>query len=280
MQKKFRTKINLRWRVLLIIAVPTAMLSALVAAVLLLGQVNVNNGRSDLTGIDFNQNKLVPLNGQWEFYWDRLLTPEDFASARQPQMDSFMTVPGVWSANTGTHYSRQGVATYRLSFDYPQSLNDPALRVQNVANAYKLYVNGQLTAQVGSGLNSREDFKNDDEILIIPLPKDSRHVELVFQTSNLNCATGGLRVAPVFGSLQALVQQRMIMMILQMFFLGGVFIFGISYLLQFVLQRKNKTALFFAVFCLITAVRTLVWGDPLSSGVYRPSDVSQLFYGL
>lgn len=273
-----RTEISSKWRILLVIVVPVLMLFALTAAVLLPGPVTVNNGRSDLTDIDFTENQLVPLNGQWEFYWDRLLTPAEFSSVQQPKMDSYMTVPGIWSTNAGTNYSRQGVATYRLSFDYSQSLEDPALRVQNVANAYKLYVNGKLTAEIGSGLSSRENFKNDDEILIVPLPKNARHVELVFQTSNLNCATGGLRVAPVFGSFQALEQQRLIMMILQMFFLGGVFIFGISYLLQFILQRKNKTALFFAVFCLITAVRSLVWGETPLTVLFPQASIDLQMY--
>ena len=79
--------------------------------------------------------------------------------------------------------------------------------------------------------------------------------------ANLNFATGGLRVAPVFGSLQALEQQRLTVLLLQMFFIGGVFIFGLYYLSLFLLQRKNKAALLFAVFCLITAVRSLVWGE-------------------
>jgi sensor histidine kinase YesM len=78
---------------------------------------------------------------------------------------------------------------------------------------------------------------------------------------NLNCAAGGLRAAPVFGSKQALEQQRMLMLILQMLFIGGVLIFGIHYFLLFLLQTQNKTALLFAVFCLVTVLRSLIWGE-------------------
>jgi sensor histidine kinase YesM len=78
---------------------------------------------------------------------------------------------------------------------------------------------------------------------------------------NWNCATGGLRATPVFGSKQALEQQRMIILILQLLFIGGVLIFGIHYFLLFILQTQNKTALFFAIFCIITALRSLGWGE-------------------
>ncbi|MDP4092785.1 MAG: histidine kinase [Bacillota bacterium] len=221
----------------------------------------VNNGKADLSGIDFSRDKLVSLNGQWEFYWNKLLMPEDFHSGQRLHMDSFMKVPGVWSDQAGSHYTRQGFATYKLTLYYPSILKDPALRIQNVANAYKLFINGQLTAEVGSALDNKARFKNEDKIIIIDLPKDTNKIDLVFQVGNLNCATGGLRVAPVFGSRQALEQQRIIMIILQMLFIGGVLIFGIYYLFLFLLQTKNKTALIFAVFCFITAIRSLVWGE-------------------
>jgi hypothetical protein len=223
--------------------------------------VTVSSGRADLSGVDFSSNELVSLSGQWEFYWNRLLTPGDFGSGKSMPPDSYMKVPGVWSANDGTHYPRQGVATYRLALSYPPSVKDPALRVQNVANSYKLYINGRLTAAVGNAADDIADYQSGDDILLINLPTDIRQVDLVFQVANLNFATGGLRVAPVFGSMRVLEQQRMLMLILQMFFIGGVFIFGLHYIFLFILQTKNKTALLFAAFCLISALRSLVWGE-------------------
>ena len=258
--KRVWVKINSKWRILLVIIVPGIILYTLFL-MLLPGSVTVHNGKADLSGIDFSHNKLVSLNGQWEFYWNKLLMPEDFNSRQRPKMDSFMNVPGVWANNTGTHYTRQGVATYRLSLNYPSTLKDPALRISGVANAYNLYVNGQLMAAVGSGLDSKANFKNDDEIIIIDLPKDAQEINLVFQVGNLNCATGGLRVTPVFGSKQALEQQRMLMIILQMLFIGGVLIFAIHYFFLFLLRTKDKTSLLLAIFCLVTALRSLGWGE-------------------
>lgn len=258
--RKLWIKISSNWRVLLIILVPAMMLFTL-GIMLSPGSVITNNGRADLSGIDFSHNKLVALDGQWEFYWNKLLAPKEFNFDELPQMDSFMKVPGVWSDNAGTHYTRQGYATYRLSLYYPSTLKDPALRIQNVANAYKLYVNGQRVAEFGRALDDKENFKSDDEIIIIDLPKDTQKVELIFQVGNLNCATGGLRVAPVFGSKQVLEHQRLIMLILQMLFIGGVLIYSIHYIFLFLLNTRNKAALIFALFCFVTALRSLVWGE-------------------
>lgn len=257
---KLWVKIFSKWRIMLVIFIPILMLYTL-NSMLTLKSVSVYKGKVDLSGINLSHNKLVALDGQWEFYWNKLLMPEDFNSEQTQQMDSFIKVPGVWASNAGTEYTRQGRATYRLSLEYPASLKDPALRIQNVANSYKLYVNGHLTAKAGRALDNQADIVNGDKIIIIDLPKDTQKIDLIFQVANLNYATGGLRIAPVFGSKQALEQQRMMMLSLQMFFIGGAFIFGVYYLLLFLLQTKNKTALLFAIFCLITAFRSMIWGE-------------------
>ncbi len=258
--RKFCLKISSKWRIVLIIIVPAIMFYTLIG-MLSPGLAVTNNGMADLSGIDFSHDKLVALDGQWEFYWNKLYMPEDFHSDQKPKVDSYMKVPGVWSNQAGAYYTRQGVATYRLSLRYPAMLKDPALRVQNVANSYKLYINGQLAAEVGNALDNKTNVQNDDKVLVIDLPKAAREIDLVFQVANLNCATGGLRVAPVFGSKQALEQQKMVMLIFQVLFIGGVFIFGLYYFFQFLLWPKNKAALIFAIFCFITALRSLGWGE-------------------
>lgn len=276
-RKRLWIKISSKWRVLLIILVPIVTIYTLIIMASS-GSALVENGRVDLSESDFND-KVVSLDGQWQFYWNKLLTPDSFSGETKPQMDSLMNVPGVWSAYKGaTEYSRQGIATYRLLLNYPAMLEDPALRVQNVANAYRLYVNGQLKSEVGSALDDKANFKNDDKIVILDMPKDTQHIELLYQVGNQNCATGGLRVAPVFGSKQALEQQRVFMLVLQMLFIGGVLIFGIHYFFLFLLQRKNRTALIFAVFCLITALRSLVWGETPLTILFPDASLDLIMY--
>lgn len=249
-----------KWRFLFILIALITMISAL-AMMLLPKDFTVHDGKADLTGIDFDQKKLVALDGKWEFYWNKLLMPEDSSTGQNPIPDSLMKVPGVWSANAGTNYPKQGIATYRLSLEYPSTLKDPAIRVQYVANAYKLYVNGRLVQEVGSALTDKIHFKNDDKIAIIELPRDTQKAILTFQVGNLNCATAGLRAAPVFGSKEVLEQQHMNLLILQLIFIGGVLIFGIHYFFLFAMDSKNRTALLFSVFCFIAAARSMGWGE-------------------
>lgn len=224
----------------------------------------VDHGRVDLSCLDFKQNSLVELSGHWEFYWDRLLTPEDFKSGHLPQLDSYMKVPGTWDGREAGEktYPANGVATFRLRLNLPSTLKDPAIHIQHVADAYNLYANGRLIAEVGKVSDKASDFQDDEKSLILDLPKDTQELELIFQVANLKYnGGGGLRQSPVFGSKLVLERQRMMLLVLQLLFIGSIFVFAIYYFLLFLLQTKNKTALLFSLLCFITVLRSLIWGE-------------------
>jgi two-component system LytT family sensor kinase len=255
-------KIVLNWRIIFIVVLIGFMLF-LVIRMYPAGLGLANNGKIDLLGNNFKQNKLVTLDGQWEFYWNKLLTPEDFLIEHKPQIDSFMKVPGAWDdGKAGTRsYEHNGVATYRLHLKYPSTLTDPAIRIQSVATAYKLYANGRLIVEVGKVSHNLSEFKDGEDSLILDMPKDTEELDLIFQVANLHYAKGGLRKSPVFGSKKVLEEQKLTLLVLQLSFSAIVFIFGMYYLFLFILQIKNKTALIFSILCFITALRSLIWGE-------------------
>lgn len=249
-------------RIILILLLITIMVSSL-GMIYSMGSGIVDNGKADLSKVEFTQKEVMALDGNWEFYWDQLLTPEDFTYGNLPKVDSFMKVPGSWNdKEAGTKvYDSHGVATYRLLLKYPYTLKDPALKIQRVVSAYKLYANGKLIASVGKVSKKASDYKLEYKQLIIELPKDKQEIDLIIQVANLDYARGGFRESPVFGSKQVLEHKKIVLLAIQLLFIGSVFIFGIYYLLVFLLQRKNKTALAFSILCFMVAWRSSVWGE-------------------
>lgn len=254
-------KFSSNWRIGFVILVIVLMFYAILKMALS-GTQTVIDGKADLSEALLDSNKTVVLNGMWEFYWDQFLVPEDFDGQQLPQIDDFMKVPGAWLAKADGEegYPNHGVATYRVQIIYPPTIQNPALRIQNIAAAYKLYANGQLIREVGKASDKLSEYKEDEQSIIVELPKETQEVELIFQVANLNFARGGLRESPVFGSREALTQQKTRHLAVQLLFIGSVFIFGLYYLLLFLLQTKNKTALFFSLLCFRTAVRSLIFG--------------------
>ena len=72
-------------------------------------------GVLDLTNFDFSKNKTVQLSGEWEFYWHKLLTPDDF-NPKKIIADAYVLVPKYWSdiKINGKKLPHTGFATYRL----------------------------------------------------------------------------------------------------------------------------------------------------------------------
>ncbi len=260
-QSKVWRKNNRNWRTLLIIICIAFMIFA-IGKMALSGSSIVSDGKADLSVVLLDSNKIITLNGQWEFYWNQLLTPADFALKQPPKMDSLIKVPGSWDAQKkgANSYPSQGVATYHLRIDYPKTIKDPALRVQNISMSYKLYANEQLVAEVGKVSDQLSEYMEGEDSLILDLPNDKQSIDLIIQVANLNYASGGLRLGPEFGSKEVLTQQKTRLLGVQLFFMGSVVIFGVYYFLLFLLQTKNKTALLFSMLCFITAVRSLIWG--------------------
>ena len=223
------------------------------------GSVTAVEGRADFSN---ETNESVFLNGDWEFYWNQFVMPKDFDAKQTPIMPSFMKVPGSWSAkgSSAILYPSHGIATYRLVINYPQTLKDPALRIQSVAASYKLYANGQLITEVGKASDQWSEFKEEEKVVIVDLPNTTQTMELIFHVSNLNYARGGIRETPVFGSKEVLEQNESKLLAVQLLFIGSVFIFSLYYFLLFMLQTNNKTALLFSILCLITASRALLFG--------------------
>lgn len=248
-------KISSNWRIVFIITLVTLMILA-IFMMISSGPGRAVQGNADLSNIHFEQGEVVTLDGQWEFYWNQLLTPEDFEGEITQPIDTYIKTPGTWKGL----YPKNGVATYRLQLKYSASLKDPAFKTFGITTAYKIYANGKIMLEVGKVSEDSSIFRDGQGEHIIELPKDQQEIELIIQVANLNYDKGGLRESPIFGSKRVIEQNRMIQLVLQLFFSSGIFIFALYYLVLFLIENKNKTALFFSMLCLVTAVRSLLWG--------------------
>ena len=79
------------------------------------------------------------LEGQWEFYWEQLLTPEDLPAFNP----AFVHVPSLWNnlELNGKPLSPHGYATYKLKVILPHHQSEMGLTIYDVYSSYKFYVN-------------------------------------------------------------------------------------------------------------------------------------------
>ena len=78
----------------------------------------IENGFLDLSSWDFEEDGLVNLDGQWAFYWEKLLSPEDLNFTKSNNSKSYIRIPGTWEKypnpndSSGKKYEIDSYATY------------------------------------------------------------------------------------------------------------------------------------------------------------------------
>jgi len=112
------------------------------------------NGFLDLTEWRFADDGAVPLDGEWEFYPDKLLSPEDFASFSMYESEltpERIEVPGTWS----NRMKALGMATYRLQVKVGDTIPVYGLKTSSIQMSNRIIVNGQVVGNSGNPAEGR-----------------------------------------------------------------------------------------------------------------------------
>lgn len=229
-------------------------------------------GSIDLSGRQASGANTPALNGEWEFYWNRLLTPEDFAASGPAEPPDFIRVPAFWHKEEAAG-SGSGHATYRLrvrlgedAAGKPYALYMP----YGIESAYRLWINGEEAAAGGRTGTSRSAMAGKYEPRVVPFTARADN-EILLQVSNYVQRTGGVWDPIRIGEADAVNVFWNKRSTSELFTAGAIVMMGLYHLGLFSLRRQDRAPLYFGGFCLLFGLRSLFMGE-----VY----VNQLFPGL
>ncbi|MCR9142955.1 MAG: ATP-binding protein [bacterium] len=228
----------------------------------------IKDGVLDLRDWDFDQAASISLEGDWAFYRDQLLSdPEDLE--RDP--DGFIRVPRSWNSQSvaGVPLPASGAHTYMLRLILPPELKRPTLYIRDQKSAHRVYVDGELLASngtVGPNAESTQPYYLPQvvELASKDLTPDSqkpRTLVLAIQVANFHDRNGGLFFPLRFGPEAQVRSWRERGLILDMFMLGTLSIFGLYHFGLFAMRPRERTTLFFGLICLNVALRMLLTGE-------------------
>ncbi|MFK5856398.1 MAG: response regulator [Bacteroidota bacterium] len=213
----------------------------------------INKGYIDLSNWNFADKGNITLAGKWEFYWDTLLTPQNFPTTIQPIYPHF---PQLWSS-ISDEYSNMGYATYRLNIKIQPTIDLLALRLPDFYTSYSLWINGKKFSHNGVVGTNKESSKPH----LLPLTKsfftDTTNLELVLQISNFHHSKGGTSIAPIIGSSILLVAEREFELGIDLLLTGAVLMGGLFFLGLYFFGRQDKSVFYFAMFCLAYSYRVI-----------------------
>lgn len=155
------------------------------------------NGQIDVENL-LRGEKVISLDGEWGFYWQMLLDPEDFKSQNVPHPD-YIYVPSTWGSLFGD--SDKEYATYRLRFTNLEPNQSYGLIKKNIRIASKIFIDDQLVFQDGIPSNNRSSEVMGNTPSLILFEPNSSTADIVIQVSDFKYYRGGIVESIRFGKL-------------------------------------------------------------------------------
>jgi len=145
------------------------------------------------------------LDGEWEFYWDRLLVT---APGQDAAPDFLIPVPGYWSLYqlNGSYLPANGYASYRLTLKGLAADRPVTVYLPDFGSAYRAFLDGELVSASGVVSESTAAVFTTPKATLYPvtLSKRQEH-EVVIETATTRFS--GLYKAPVLEGYAQAVQE-------------------------------------------------------------------------
>ncbi|PKM49302.1 MAG: histidine kinase [Firmicutes bacterium HGW-Firmicutes-7] len=226
-------------------------------------------GILDLSNWNPSQKGLINLNGDWEFYWQRLLTYDDLQN-NNLKPDLLAEVPKVWNSYklNGKNLSGFGAATYRMRIQNAQEGQALAIRMPTVSTAYNLYINNRLMTSKGKVSVDKQYYMPAYQPDMIEFIPPSRDFDIILQVANFSYARGGAWYPIFMGSSESMVEYDKTIGYKDLFLIGAFLIMALYYLCIFFMRKEDRSSLYFVLLCLIAIGRTVIYGDYIINSIF------------
>lgn len=256
-------------------ATALAIVLAAACSVQPLRSASANKGEADLRLIAaLDRGELVRLDGEWEFYRDELLSPEDF-TGKNLVPHAFLRVPSMWAQTNGFQRPTKpptGVGTLRLRITIPPGNREWAIRVPNAYSATRVFANGKQVAEIGRVADRRDGYIPSNGLTLPRFYATDGTLEIVMQVANFSTPEIGTWDCPLFGDASAILLKRQRDVASTSLVAGALLIIGLYHLGLFLMRKKDHASLLFGIICLLMMVRTLMMGERLLVDLFPPGE--------
>ncbi|MFC3800896.1 ATP-binding protein [Cohnella sp. GCM10012308] len=215
------------------------------------------NGEMDLSAWRFEEDGILPLDGQWELYPGKLLTGRDFAADGEPLTPAITQVPGSWSKQMDT----LGMATYRLRVQVRDPGEVYGLKTASIPVSNRLIVNGQVVGSSGNPAEERQ-YEAFNRPYVSYFTLQPGWNEILLQVANFDFrANSGIVESIRLGKAGQITELRdrataHDWISVSVFLIMGLYFFGLY------TQRRNDFSLaVFGIVCLCIALFISVSGE-------------------
>lgn len=241
-----------------------------------------SRGTLDLDQTPFHEDKMITLDGEWEFYEGKLYEPDAFIS-KITENTGFLHVPGAW-----THKEEsKGIGTYRLIIKNVPTGKILGIKKQNIRSASKIFINGKLMSEEGTVTKKEANYKEGNYPKLIFFQSDTDQIEVVIQVSDFSFNSAGMANSLYFGEQDTIVTQSFKKVLYELAIITVLLTIGLLYILLYLFVEKYRkkeffilafalSCIFFALINLCLSERTILYLLPGLSfeAMFKIKDIS------
>lgn len=214
------------------------------------------NGVLSLQHWDPEDEGIIVLDGEWDFYPDELIVPrpDDNVFERYENKRQSIPVPAAWNQHKGDNATPYGTGTYRLLIGLPKD-DRYGIKLNTIRNANRVYVNGEELGSAGVPSASTDEYRFDYKKYVVLGNSVNHQIELVILVANYDYAVGGI-VSPLhFGLADQILSKQGRDKFIEAFLISGYLLFSFIYFTTYLQhKRKFQYELYFSLFSLAQAV--------------------------
>lgn len=226
------------------------------------------NGILNLSGWNSEMRK-PSLIGEWEFYWNQLLSSQDFTEERELSKE-MVHVPKTWDTYEveGKPLPGFGYATYRLKVIVDDPLQELSLRIDTMSTSYSIFVDDKKIASNGTvGVDMFTSTPHYQPMFVDFLPP-AESFDLIVQVSNFTYASGGIWYEINLGTHEQISGLNSLIIYKDALLIGSLLIMALYYASFYFVLQKDKSSLYFMLLCIVFITRTSIYGDALISRIF------------
>ena len=219
------------------------------------------HGRMELSAF---RDRIVALDGEWAFWWDRFLDPALLASGQGPAPSAYGAFPGEWKDYGLPEASAFGHGTYRLVVRGLDPGIRYGIRFSSFNTSARVHANGRVIHLQGVPGSSAGLEIPDWSSEVAGVESDSDgNLDLVLHVSNYSDRVGGSRTSQLLGPYEAVERIRDRQRMSEVFLFGGILVMGFYFLVLYLFRRKDRASLWFGLLCVVLGTRILCYDEYL-----------------
>ncbi len=217
-------------------------------------------GILDLRDYNFNEQSLIKLNGEWEFYWQEFVSPLDLKSSDPPSPTLFGKVPGYWIdySNEDISFTGNGYGSYRLRILLPEGFRQNIGFDMPVFDASaKVFFDGQEMYSAGLPGSSEELSEAGYQPATLFHRPATDTMEILLHVSNFQHRRGGFWKSMQIGHPDMILKTKQRHRLIGNISLGTLMAFSLFFFFFYLFYPKDKVVLAFSLIMAGVFVRML-----------------------